>query len=111
MDTIKTLVLSATLIALVGCEWVVYEGDDDVIYMRTPVTPRLSFSTIHGPTCYNADEEWWNDPYQPWEIGCIWDCALVDGRVTGFSLTWHVGLDGTWDVVPDKILSYPRCEI
>jgi len=111
MNTIKALVLFVTLIALVGCEWVVYEGDDDVIYVRTPVTPDYSFSPFDGPICYNADEEWWDDPYEPWEIGCIWGCAMVDGRVTGYSITWHVRMDGTWDAMPSERLFYSRCEI
>ena len=110
MDTIKALVLFATLIALVGCEWVVYEGDDDVIYVRTPVTPDYSFSPFDGPICYNADEELWNDPYhpyQPWEVECIWYCAIVPGgRVTGYSITWSA-----WTVVPSVFLFPPMCEI
>jgi len=107
MDTIKTLVLFATLIALVGCEWVVYEGDDDVIYVRTPVTPDYSFSSFDRLICYNEDEELWDDPYIPREIECIWDCAIVPGGiVTGYSITWRA-----WTVAPSVFLFPPMCEI
>jgi len=31
--------------------------------------------------------------------------------VTGYSITWHVRMDGTWDAVPSERLFYSRCEI
>ena len=64
MDTIKTVTISLTALAMFGCEWVTYEGDE-VTYLRTPVVRDYTFSSLHGLICYNADEEWRDDPTNP----------------------------------------------
>lgn len=108
MDMIKALVLFVTLIVLIGCEWVVYEGDE-VTYLRTPVVPDWELSPIAGPVCYNADQEWWDDPVVPYSVECTWECARIGSKITAYIAQFDLDIDRRWVVREYEFPS--RCEI